>query len=264
MKTTLTRSPSLVPARFETSTPIPLRERRPPYRLRLATSAEDVRAAQLLRFLVFNVELQEGLDDSYHACLDADRFDDTCDHLLVEWEETGEVVGTYRLQTGTQAARGYGYYSEQEFEFYPYESIRGSLVELGRACLRSDHRNYTALNLLWKGIAHYAQSRGARYLIGCSSLTSQDPAEAASAYHQLEGALADPAWRTCPTPAFACPRMEPTSAPVKIPKLLKAYLMLGAKICGPPALDRGFKTVDFLTLLDLAALPASLRARWWA
>jgi len=41
---------------------------------------------------------------------------------------------------------------------------------------------------------------------------------------------------------------------VKIPKLLRAYLTLGAKICGPPALDRNFKTIDFLTLLDLETL----------
>lgn len=41
---------------------------------------------------------------------------------------------------------------------------------------------------------------------------------------------------------------------VKIPKLLRAYLTLGAKICGPPALDKNFKTIDFLTLLDLETM----------
>jgi putative hemolysin len=50
---------------------------------------------------------------------------------------------------------------------------------------------------------------------------------------------------------------NPTSAPV--PKLLRAYLSLGAKICGPPALDREFKTIDFLTLLDLRAIPETVR-----
>jgi len=48
----------------------------------------------------------------------------------------------------------------------------------------------------------------------------------------------------------------------KIPKLLRAYLSIGAKICGPPALDRQFKTIDFLTLLDLHSLPALVRARF--
>jgi putative hemolysin len=31
--------------------------------------------------------------------------------------------------------------------------------------------------LLWKGIFRYACETGTRYLVGCSSLTSQDPAE---------------------------------------------------------------------------------------
>jgi putative hemolysin len=36
-------------------------------------------------------------------------------------------------------------------------------------------------------------------------------------------------------------------------------LSLGAAICGPPAIDREFKTIDFLTWMDLEALPASAR-----
>jgi len=40
-------------------------------------------------------------------------------------------------------------------------------------------------------------------------------------------------------------------------------MTVGAKICGPPALDRQFKTIDFLTLLDIEALSASTRARFF-
>jgi len=47
-----------------------------------------------------------------------------------------------------------------------------------------------------------------------------------------------------------------------VPKLLMAYLSIGAKICGPPAIDREFKTIDFLTLLDLDSLPASTVQRY--
>lgn len=35
------------------------------YEARLAKSVEDVRAAQTLRFLVFNLELNEGLEQSF-------------------------------------------------------------------------------------------------------------------------------------------------------------------------------------------------------
>ncbi len=151
------------------------------YRARLAGSIGDRRAAQTLRFLVFNVELNEGFEESYSTCLDADAFDPVCDHLLVEEMNSGEIVGTYRLQTGLNAERHLGYYSAQEFEMSPFESIRAEIMELGRACVHSQHRNATVLGLLWRGIASLARDRDCRYLVGCSSLPSQDPRVAASA-----------------------------------------------------------------------------------
>jgi putative hemolysin len=39
-------------------------------------------------------------------------------------------------------------------------------------------------------------------------------------------------------------------------------LAVGAKICGPPAIDREFRTIDFLTLLDLEALHRRVYARF--
>src|ERR1035437_2501980 len=107
------------------------------YRLRLAESAADRDAACRLRFKVFNIELGEGLADSYNTGLDTDQFDLFCEHLLVEdKQETNparRVVGTYRMQSGATAARNLGYYSEQEFDFAPYEPLRAGILEPGRA-----------------------------------------------------------------------------------------------------------------------------------
>jgi putative hemolysin len=233
------------------------------YSVGLARDNADLRAAQALRYTVFNLELREGLEQSHATGLDADAFDPVCDHLLVRHAPTGMVVGTYRLQTGPSAAAHRGYYSEQEFDFRPYEPLRAELIELGRACVHARHRNFIVLGLLWKGIADYARARGGRYLCGCSSLTSQDPAEGASAYADLcRHHLAPPALRTRPLPAWECSLENLAPEPVKIPKLLRVYLELGAKICGPPALDREFKTIDFLTLLNLETLPAPARERF--
>jgi putative hemolysin len=49
---------------------------------------------------------------------------------------------------------------------------------------------------------------------------------------------------------------------VRAPKLLRAYLTIGAKICGEPAIDRDFKTIDFLTLLDLQTLHPRVAKRF--
>jgi putative hemolysin len=214
-----------------------------------------------LRFSVFNIELQEGLQNSSATGLDTDEFDPVCDHLIVE--SVGEVVGTYRLQTGTRAKGKIGYYSEREFDFAPYERVRNQVVELGRACIHREHRSTEVLHLLWRGIAEYAMDCRGRYLLGCSSLTSQDPAEGFAVFNALRDYLAEPDFHTVPQKAFRLPSVPPSDRQPNIPKLLRTYLAIGAKICGPPGIDREFKTIDFLTLLDLQNLHPRIRARFF-
>jgi putative hemolysin len=230
------------------------------YFVSIATTLADVQACQRLRYDVFNKELGEGLESSHSVGLDRDKFDVICDHLMVREALTGEVVGTYRMQTGYRAKGNAGYYSEEFFDFSPYEKLRGQLLELGRACVHRNHRDSTVLLLLWKGILRYAKATGAQYLIGCSSLTSQEPAEGYELYCSLrESFLAPTHLRTVAQPAHSLPEPEGELVRMKTPRLLQTYLDLSAKICGPPAIDRAFKTIDFLTLLDLNDIPVSLR-----
>ena len=274
------------------------------YRMRLAQSAEERIAACRLRFRVFNIELGEGLESSYRTGLDIDQFDEFCEHLIVEDKQEDNparrIIGTYRMQTGTTAARHRGYYSEQEFNLAPYEPLRPGVLELGRASIDCEHRTPEVLTLLWRGIAQYATDMGLRYLIGCSSLTSKDPAEGWQLYRQLEQFRVPPEFETTPTTGYACPiepragDTQPSSCPsessaaapgdpagscasvspcaptalqpppVKVPKLLKTYLAIGARIAAPPAWDREFGTIDFLTLLDLKLLSPAARSRFLA
>lgn len=231
-----------------------------PYHAYVAATAEERRAAYRLRFRVFNLELQEGLDSAFITGEDQDEFDPVCDHVIVEERRTGSVVGTYRLQTGSNALRHLGYYSAREFDFSPYEPLRHQMVELGRACIHPEHRKYEVLMLLWRTIARYVRDRGGRYLIGCSSLSSQDTQAGSSLYHKLQASLAPEHLRTQPTPDYAFTLPEPV-VKADPPKLLRTYLALGAEICGPPALDREFKTIDFLTLMDLNSLSPAIRGR---
>ena len=231
-----------------------------PYRICLARTAAERRAAYQLRFRVFNLELNEGLQQAYATGEDTDEFDRFCDHLIVRDESTDEVVGTYRLQTGACAQRNLGYYSAREFDFTPYKFLASQMVELGRACIHPDHRKYEVLMLLWKAIVHYAVDRNARYLIGCSSVTSQDTAVGSAMYQSLKRMLVAEHLRTLPTEAYSFDLVE-TTEPVRLPKLLKTYLAVGAHVCGPPALDREFKTIDFLTLMDLNHLSPMIGKR---
>jgi putative hemolysin len=252
------------------------------YRLRLAETQEDRDAACRLRFKVFNIELGEGLASSYQTGMDADQFDLFCAHLLVEdkleADPARRVVGTYRMQSGATAARNLGYYSEREFSFAPYEPLRADILELGRASIDREHRTPEVLTLLWRGIAQYASDMGLRYLIGCSSLNSKDPAEGWQAYGQLERYRVSAEFETEPATEYVCPselggrHAQPSPqpedpilrVPTKVPKLLKTYVAIGARICGPPAWDREFGTIDFLTLLDLRLVSPPARNRFLA
>ena len=264
------------------------------YRMRLAESSEDRLAACRLRFRVFNIEMGEGLERSYETGIDTDQFDDVCEHLIVEDRQADNpsrcIVGTYRMQTGKTAARHHGYYSEQEFDLGPYERLRPGVLELGRASIDREHRTPEVLTLLWRGIAQYATDMGLRYLIGCSSLTSKDPVEGWELYRQLEHFRVSPEFETMPTAAYACPieqqdaHAQPSAcitesiaaagnagetgcsqrAQMKVPKLLKTYLAIGARIAAAPAWDREFGTIDFLTLLDLKMISSAARSRFLA
>jgi putative hemolysin len=75
--------------------------------------------------------------------------------------------------------------------------------------------------------------------------------------------LASPEWQTRPHAPYACPTIEPEGPQPPVPKLLRSYLSLGAKICGPAALDRDFQTIDFLTLLDLESLSDTVREHFF-
>ena len=118
--------------------------------------------------------------------------------------------------------------------------------------------------MLWRGIARYAESCGARYLIGCSSLPSQDENQGMALYEALrEKHLVEPSLRTHPMEGRHCKSRSSRIAPPRPPRLFRAYLNISARICGPPAIDRAFKTIDFLTLVDLRKLPDRVRMRFF-
>jgi putative hemolysin len=112
--------------------------------------------------------------------------------------------------------------------------------------------------------AHNAKSCGARYLIGCSSLSSQDENGGVALYETLrEKYLVEPSLRTTPVQGRRCESNGLPATPPQPPRLFRAYLDISARVCGPPAIDREFKTIDFLTLVDLQKLPDRVKIRFF-
>ena len=236
------------------------------YAVRCAASVQELDAILRLRYDVFNLELQEGLEKSFLTGRDQDEFDAQCHHLLVEHRPSGRVIGTYRIQTAAMALAGHGFYTGTEFDLrgLPPEIVAQS-VEAGRACIAVEHRLKPVLFLLWKGLALYMAHNQKRFLFGPCSLTSQDPWEAKRVLDHLERKdLVRREVAIGAMPGFECvwegddPEPEKGER-IELPPLFEIYLRYGGRTCGPPVIDRRFKTIDFFILFDVEAL--SPRAR---
>jgi putative hemolysin len=233
------------------------------YELTFVRSAAELDEVLQLRYRVFNLELGEGLESSHDSERDLDEFDAQCHHLIVRDSRRRTIAGTYRMQTAAMAEQGRGFYSADEFDFagFPH-AILDESVELGRACIARDHRNHAVLFLLWRGLAAYLEASGRRYLFGCCSLTSQDPAEGWSLDRKLRQAgQAHPELRLSAREAYSCRGLAGADAAraVHLPRLFRTYLRFGARTCSEPAIDRQFGTIDFLVLFDAESLDSRAR-----
>jgi putative hemolysin len=238
--------------------------------IKITTEANEIRAAQRLRFEVFNVEMNKGLHASYEKGLDVDEFDPFCDHLIVRHRSSREIVGTYRLLRGSQAQKNIGFYSEREFDLRKIKRLRGELLELGRSCARKDFRDKPLIPLMWEAIAGYVKTHGIRYLFGCASLYATDAREVGDCFSLLKRKhYAGEDFRVEPVAACRFDGLhgnehvgDEQATFLKLPSLIKGYLRLGAVVCGPPALDRDFGTADFLLLLDVQKLSTDYLRRF--
>ncbi len=247
------RMPSQLLARTDRTKPAASR-----YSLFVARDGADVRAAQRLRYRVFAGQLGARLHTG-ETGLDIDYFDAYCDHLVVRQDETGEVVGTYRMLPPSRAAEAGNLYSDLEFDLSAFDRLRPSLVETGRSCVHPDHRGGAVIGLMWAGIARYMTLSGHRYLAGCASVSLDDGgAQAAAVWETVRVRHYAPEeyrvtplrpWEGADSPANPGSGPRPT-----VPPLLRGYLRLGAKVCGPPALDVDFRVADFPVLLDMQCL----------
>jgi putative hemolysin len=236
------------------------------YQAAFAVSPRCIEAAQRLRFEVFNLELGEGLSESWVSGLDRDDFDDQMHHLVLIDTESGAIVGTYRLQTWRQAEAQQGLYSAMEYDLSPLARHADEVVELGRACIGRDHRCPTAITRLWMGIRMFLRLFEHRYLFGCCSITTTDPDDGWRALKTLraQGCL-HPELFLQPLPQCSCGtparEFDPDLGPaLKLPKLFRTYVRLGTQVISAPAVDREFGTVDFLVLLDHQEVRMSMYA----
>ncbi|WP_407312047.1 L-ornithine N(alpha)-acyltransferase [Pseudomonas sp. nanlin1] len=208
-----------------------------------------LREAQALRFAVFSGELKAKLKGAEQG-LDMDDFDAHCRHIGVRDLNTGRLVATTRL-LDHQAARGLGrFYSEEEFSLHGLSGLQGPVLEIGRTCVDAAYRNGGTIAVLWAELAEVLNEGRYSYLMGCASISMQDGGIQAQAVMQRlrDRYLCNEHLRA--EPKKPLPSLDiPSNVIAEVPPLLKAYMRLGAKVCGEPCWDEEFQVADVFILL---------------
>lgn len=224
------------------------------YRARLAQSTQDVAAAQALRTLAF------GTSET-----DCDRFDADCAHVLVEdMRENGRLVCCFRMltmQDGTEIGRSY---SAQFYDLSALNGFTGRMVEMGRFCIHPACSDPDILRVAWGAMTIYVDQNGIEMLFGCSSFAGTETAEYLDAFAMLKHRhLAPKRW----LPRVKAPdvfrfaarlRRRPNAkkAMLRMPPLLRTYLIMGGWVSDHAVVDRHMNTLHVFTGLEIGAISA--------
>lgn len=224
------------------------------YRARLAQSGQDVAAAQALRTLAFGT-----------SELDSDAFDERCAHVLVEdMRSDGQLVCCFRMlvmQDGTGIGRSY---SAQFYDLSALTGFAGRMVEMGRFCIHPEWSDPDILRVAWGAMTAYVDDNNIEMLFGCSSFAGTETAEYLDAFAMLKDRhLAPKRW----LPRVKAPdvfrfaarlRRRPNvrQAMLRMPPLLRSYLVMGGWVSDHAVVDRHMNTLHVFTGLEIGAIPA--------
>lgn len=243
--------------------------------VRLATTTQEIKRAQKLRFKVFYEEMSAVPQGA--ALLsrrDIDEYDSLCDHILVLDHDVKKaspfraakpkVVGTYRLLRQEVAERHKGFYTKDEYDITPLLKAHADLrfLELGRSCVLEPYRNKRTVELLWHGIWTFVLHYRIDVMIGCASLEGTNPQELALPLSFLHHFASAPAlWQASALPErftsmnlMPKEAINPKEALHALPPLIKGYLRLGATFGTGAVIDRQFGTTDVLVILPVSAI----------
>ncbi len=231
------------------------------YRARYATTAEDVRRAQALRFRRFRDPRADGFD--------GDAFDARAVHVLVE-DDGGRLVCCFRLIGFANGSEIAASYSAQFYGLGGLARFPGPMLEMGRFCVESETADPAILRVAWGALGDFVTVNGIELVFGCSSFAGTQADAYADAFALLgRRHLAPRRW----LPRVKAPSVfrfagalrmrtpDLKAAMRAMPPLLRTYLAMGGWVSDHAVVDRDLGTLHVFTGLEIKAVPAArLRA----
>ncbi|WP_299140870.1 GNAT family N-acyltransferase [uncultured Tateyamaria sp.] len=220
------------------------------YSARQATTQQDIADAQALRARCFGLAHDE------------DLFDAHCKHILITRDVDDRLVCCFRMMplTGADISRSY---SAQYYELGALESYDGNMVEMGRFCVDPTVADPDILRVAWGAMTAFVDAHGVKLLFGCSSFAGTETADYLDAFAILKARhLAPKRW----LPRVKAPHVfkfaarlrrapDVKKAMVRMPPLLRTYLMMGGWVSDHAVVDRQMNTLHVFTGVEIGAIP---------
>lgn len=221
----------------------------------VASSEAEVLESLRLRYEIFAGELGAQLETA-GSNLDIDTFDPHCQHLYVRDTLSGRMVASTRVLTEDGAREAGSYYSQSEFDLGFLSRLPGRKMEVGRTCVAREFRNGVVIATLWGKLMEWLMEDRHQFLFGCASIDLEDGGNYARTVmgHLSQHHLSPPGQRVRSLRPLPAGSLQSDDAPLRLPPLLKAYINIGAKICGEAYWDEAFNCADVFVLLNLAEM----------
>ncbi|MCY3984075.1 MAG: GNAT family N-acetyltransferase [Roseovarius sp.] len=227
------------------------------YRVRIARNANDIKAAQELRYMAFApTEIKNRID--------CDEFDRICTHFLVEEVATGHLVCCFRMMYLENSEDIGLSYSAQYYELSALKSYTGKMAEVGRFCIHPELNDPDILRAAWAAMTKTVDENDIDLLFGCSSFKGTDERDYLDSFAVLKDRhLAPRRW----LPRVKSPlvfkfahklrlrKPDIGKAMAKMPPLLKTYLLMGGWVSDHAVVDSQMNTLHVFTGLEINAIP---------
>lgn len=187
--------------------------------------------------------------------LDVTPADAFAKHAICIDNNTGEVVGCYRIITSDCLPQGEHFVCEDEFDISNIKKSGESIAEMSRAVIHKEYRNSIVLMLLFKFVLNYLIQNNYRFMIGEASFSGTDKnlfEEELSYLAHFHSAEEYQIKSLEQKQITLIPPQQLNQAEIKrkLPALIRAYLNFGAKTSSDSFTDYDFGSVDVFILLD--------------
>ncbi len=222
------------------------------YQATLSETEQDIAHAQALRSLCFRTQ-----------DIDRDDFDPFCVHILIRDTKCQSLVCCFRMLILENGAALDQCYSAQFYDLGGLRDFEGRMVELGRFCIHPDWKDPDILRVAWGAMTRFVDDNRIEMLFGCSSFAGTETEEYLDAFAMLKHRhIAPKRW----LPRVKAPhvfkfaarlRRKPDAkkAMLRMPPLLKTYLLMGGWVSDHAVVDRQMNTLHVFTGVEIGAIP---------